>query len=133
MDKKVVTIVGAVLLIICFFLPYMSVFTFNVSGYDIVFGNTGGEKSWETYLFLLIPFSGLMLLLGALNNGKYILGRALFCWLPLLTIIFMIIRVKMQAEGAPFMDSLKIWGYGFWLSLVISLVLIFYNPKPKTA
>ena len=131
MDKKMLTIIGGILLIVCFFLPYISGFVGNVSGYDMVFGKMNPEKNWEMYLWVLIPFSGLMLVLGALNNGKYILGRALFCWLPLLTIIYEIVRAKMES-GGEFMDMIKTWGYGLWVSLVISLILIFYNPRPRT-
>ena len=124
MDKKMLTIILAVVLIGCFFLAYWSFLGHGISGYDSVF--SGGGK-WEKYIILLVPVSGVLLLVGALNNGNYIGGRTLWTWLPLLTILYYLIR--MVVEGAAIGDLFKIIGIGLWISLAASLVLAFYNPK----
>lgn len=126
MDKKMLTIILAVVLIGCFFLAYFSFMGMGVSGYDTVFSGGG---NWEKYIILLIPVSGVMLLIGALNNGNYIGGRAIWTWLPLLTILYYLVR--MVIEGVGIGDLFKVIGIGLWISLAASLVLAFYNPKAK--
>ena len=130
MDKKILTIVLAVILIGCFFLPYVSFMGMSASGYDAVFSDSGGD--WQKYIPLLIPLSGLMLLIGAVNNGNYIIGRGLWAWLPLLTLLYMIIG-KPLIDGAAIGDIFKMigktYGMGLWGTIAASLVLAFYNPK----
>ncbi len=132
MDRKILTIILAVVLIGCFFLPYLSFMGMNVSGYDTVFSG-GGD--WKKYILLLIPVSGIFLLIGALNNGNYILGRGIWTWLPLLTIIYMIIGeplINGVAIGDIFKTIGKGYGIGLWVTIGASLVLAFYNPRPKS-
>lgn len=120
------TIVLAVALIGCFFLDWG-----GGSGFDRVSASGG---NWQKYIVLLIPLSGVLLLIGALNNGNYILGRGLLCWLPLLTILFMLLG-KPLIDGAAIGDVFKAlgkgYGIGLWIALAASLVLAFYNPKGK--
>ena len=131
MNRKIVTIVLAVILIGCFFLPYVSLMGFNVSGYDSVFSG-GGGGDWKKYIPLLIPLSGLFLLIGALNNGNYILGRGLWAWLPLLTLLYMIIGQPL-IDGVEFGDIFKTigkgYGIGLWITIGAALVLAVYNPR----
>ena len=124
MDKKMLTIVLSVVLIGCFFLPYFKFMGMGASGYDMVFSGGG---NWEKYILLLIRVPALLLLLGALNIGNYIGGRTLWTWLPLLTILYYIIR--MVVEGLAVGDLFKVLGIGLWISLAASLVLALYNPK----
>ena len=131
MDRKTLTIVLAVALIGSFFLPFYSIGgRGGVSGLDLV---TAKGAGWEIYLLLLIPISGLLLLLGELNNN-YILSRGLLSWLPLLTIIF-IIFINPLIKGADFGSIFKYigkgYGVGLWIAIASSLVLAFYNPPAK--
>jgi hypothetical protein len=123
MNKKMLTTILAVVLIGCFFLPYVSFMGMSQSGFDSV--KAGGN--WENYIPALIPLSGIMLLIGSLNNGNYPGGRAIWAWLPLVTCLYMIIRPVI--DGAPFGAMIKLLGVGFWITLVAALVLAFYNPK----
>ncbi len=135
MDKKILTIILAVVLIGCFFLAYFSFFGTNISGYDVVFAKSaGGKNEWEKYVLLLIPISGVMLLIGALNNGNYIAGRGIWTWLPLLTVLYLIIGsplINGAAIGDIFKAIGKSYGIGLWITIGASLVLAFYNPKGK--
>lgn len=130
MNRKILTIVLAIALIVSFFLPFFSFLGMGMSGYDMVFSKGGTD--WQRYLLLLIPLSGLLLLLGAINNGNYIVGRGLLSWLPLLTLIY-ILLVSPLIKGAAFGDVFKAlgkaYGTGLWIGIVASLVLAFYNPK----
>jgi hypothetical protein len=138
-NKKIVTIIFALCLIGFFFLPYFSLGPFGtISGFDIVTGPGGNSGDVETmimkYIFILIPLSGIMLLIGAVNNGNYFLGRGLWALLPLLTLIYFIVRSLMGRPGqnSPEISELiKTFGYGFWATLGVSLALAFYWPKGK--
>ncbi len=130
MDRKTLTIILAVALIASFFLPFYSFGGRGASGLDIV---TAKGAGWETYLILLIPISGLLLLLGELNNN-YILSRGLLSWLPFLTILFILFinpLIKGADFGSIFKNIGKGYGAGLWIAIVTSLVLAFYNPPAK--
>lgn len=114
----------AIALIVGFFLP---IFKIGGSAFDIV--KAGG--SWENYLWVLIPIAGLLLLLGELNN-KYATNRGLLTWLPLLTILVSLILVPLiNKVSLDFGKMIKVFGIGMWVMLVASIILAFYNPRPR--
>jgi hypothetical protein len=130
MDRKMLTIILAVLLIAGFFLPYYSYAgRGGASGLDFITAK-GGD--WQKYLFLIFPLSGVLLLVGALNNENYFLGRGLLCILPLLTLLYMMF-VNPLIEGVKFDYILKAigknYGIGLWITIGASLVLAFYQPR----
>jgi hypothetical protein len=130
MDKKIFTIILAVVLIGCFFLDYAG----GVSGYDLVFKIPGND--WQKYIPLLIPVSGALLLIGALNNGNYIIARAIWAWIPLLTILYWFIGsplINGVAIGDIFKGLGKGYGIGLWVTIAASLVLAVYNPGTKAS
>jgi|SRR5688572_3505992 len=124
MDKRMLTIILAIALIAAFFLDWGG----GVSAFDLVKSPYG---NWQKYLPLIIPVAGLLLLIGAVNNGNYPLGRGLLCWLPLLTVLYILI-VKPLIDGRAIGDIFKSagdWGIGWWITIVASLVLALYNPR----
>jgi hypothetical protein len=128
MNKRILTIILGVVLIASFFLPLFS--GVSISGFDMVKapGSSGNiDLMVLKYIWIIFPLSGLMLLIGAANNGNYFLGRGLWAWLPLLAVIYIIVRPVI--EGEKIGDMIKSFGVGFWVIVVASLVAAIYNPK----
>ena len=140
MDKKMLTIILAIALLGCFFLPYLKFGSAgSASGFEIVTAEDGRGGDIDVilmkYIWVLIPISAIMLLIGALNNGNYFLGRGIWAWLPLLTLLYFVVRLFLEArkgEGSFEIGELaEVFGVGFWATLVVSLVLAIYNPRSK--
>lgn len=136
MNRKIYSIVLGVALIVSFFLPFASG-GLDYSAFDLVKAPSRGadfNMLLFKYLWLFIPISGLMLVVGALNNGNYILGRGLWAILPLLTILYYIFGWPL-INNAPIGDIFKGlgkgWGIGMWLAVIVSLAAAFYHPKQK--
>ncbi|HEV7779904.1 MAG TPA: hypothetical protein VGO58_01490 [Chitinophagaceae bacterium] len=129
MDRKTFTIVLAVALIASFFLPFYDFGGRGASGFDLV-KSSGGE--WQKYLLLVFPVCGVLLLVGAMNNGNYPGGRGLLAWLPLLTLLFILILypiIRGADIGIVFKSIGRGYGLGLWIAVASSLVLAFYNPR----
>lgn len=129
MNRKIFTLVMGLALLIAFFLPYVSIFGMSASGFDIIKAPGG---AWQKYIYLVFPISGLLLTIGALNNENYIGGRSLWAWLPLLGVLYILI-VSPMIDGQKISDVFKYigkgYGVGLWITIVVSLILPFYNPK----
>jgi hypothetical protein len=135
MDRKTWTIILALALIGCFFLPWIKFPNGSPSAFDVVTNLEGNKDAWPFYLWLLIPLSGIMLLIGALNRGTYFLGRGFWAFLPLLVSIFIPLWAYFQTDNSgadsPIGDLLKQFDYGYWATLGLSLLLAFVNPRPR--
>jgi len=137
MDRKTLSILLGVALIASFFLPYLNVAgILKVSGLDIVTGKgMMGEEakgSIDRFLLLLAPLAGILLLVGAFNNENYILGRPVLGILALAGLLYPIIRGVIEGGGKGMGEIFKFMGLGFWLGLAAAIVLLAYNPKPKS-
>lgn len=129
MNRKIFTIIVAVALIASFFLPLAS--GGSASALDVVKGPSmpggGIEVMLMKYIWIIFPLSGLMLLVGALNNENYFLGRGLWAWLPFMAIVYIIARPVI--DGAKIMDMVKAFGVGFWVAVASSIAAAFVWPK----
>ena len=124
MDRKTLTIVLAIALIACFFLPI------GKAGGSMLDAVQAKYGDWQKYLFLVFPLCGLLLLLGALK-GNYVISRSLLTWLPFLTILLLLFILPL-IDGAKIdliFQAFKFYGIGMWLAIVSSVVLAFYNPR----
>ena len=77
------------------------------------------KENWEKYVWLIIPVASILLIVGALLNGRYFLGRSLLAWLPLFTVSFYcpqaLFECRCVAERLVSVTQLiKIFGTGFW-------------------
>jgi hypothetical protein len=129
MNRKMLTIILAVLLIAGFFLPFGQS-SASGSAFDIVQAPSSGseiELLIMKYGWLLIPVSGLALLVGALNKEQYAPARIFWALLPLLFLLYWVIRPV--TDGGQIGDLLKIVGIGFYVMFAGALVLAVYHPK----
>jgi len=139
MDKRALSILLGIALLVSFFLPYLKSGSMTISGFDLLTakGGSGGDfmDKLMQYIWILIPLSGLMLLVGAMNNGNYPMGRALWCWLPLLVIVFVIVKLYLDGKNAGGEFSIgeftSVFGIGFWIALAAAVVAAFANPRSR--
>ena len=124
------TPVLAIVLLVCFFLPYFSNGSESFSAFNIVFGKNGlsGVGSAERYLWLLIPIAAILLLFGGNTTGGFIY------WIPLIGLVYIIVRIYLESKGmgagnVGIGDVLKIASYGFWISLGAAILLPFTKSK----
>lgn len=137
MNRKTLSIILGVVLLVSFFLPYLSVAgIFKVSGLDIVTGGkgmmSGAKGSADRFLMLLTPIAGALLLVGAFNNEKYPVSRLLLGILALIGILYPILRGVIEGGGEGIGQVFRFLGIGFWLGLVAAIVLLVYNPKSQS-
>jgi hypothetical protein len=129
MNKKTITIVLCGLIIGAFFLPYLSGFGNQMSGYDLVFGKYGyagiaGKGSFK-FINLLVPLGAAVILLGELLDDRYAKGTFIRL-LPLIGLAYMLVMIYLPDSGQfSFGDLLSLLSYGFWLSLAAALALPF--------
>ncbi len=138
MDRKTLSIILGIVLIVSFFLPYLNLAgLFKVSAFDIIKGGGGitegasGNDSPDKYIMLLTPIAGILLILGALN--KDILARPVLGILALVGILYPIIRGLIDGGGEGIGYIFRFLGIGFWLALVAGIVVLVYNPAKKTS
>jgi hypothetical protein len=128
MDRKMLTIILGLALLVSFFLPYLG----SISGLDIVKNGGDAPDKVMAYIWLVFPISGLMLLIGALNRGNYPGGRSLWFWLPLLALIFILFIYPVMNDvslGDTFKTFGKGFGIGLWIALAASVIGVFANPR----
>jgi hypothetical protein len=126
MNKRILSIVLALILLACFFLPYFSDGSDKVSAFDIVFGkgDMAGVGGAERFLWLLIPFGAILVLFG----GKDRFTGGFAYWLPLLGLLYIVLRIFVELTGHSSAGEaakaiFEIAGYGFWISLVAAVLL----------
>ena len=139
MDRKTITIILALALISCFFLPYLKYGAISANGFNLLTAKAprSAEKGLllMKYIWILIPVAATMLIVGALNNGNYFMGRGIWALLPLLTVLLVAVQVfrdaKHRKSDVAISDLSENFGIGYWITAGISLVLAFYWPRKK--
>lgn len=139
MDKKTISIILAILLIVAFFLPYISIpeAEIKLSGYKIIFGKGGlfGSKGVLVYLILLVPIGAVVALLTIFDDGSSNSGLA--NWLSLIGIIYVtILMYSEMSKGATLAGGsltiskfISVLGVGYWITLVASVLLPINNSR----
>jgi hypothetical protein len=132
MNKKTVSIILSIVLLVAFFLPFISIVDiFSASGFNVVFGKDGmsGVVNGGKFLFvsLLIPLGAIIVLFDSLGSGSSSVDYGY--WMPLTGIIILsVIMYTGMSSGAgsgfSVGDFLKVMGYGYWITLAASVVLL---------
>ncbi|MEO6851920.1 MAG: hypothetical protein ABI166_14860, partial [Mucilaginibacter sp.] len=127
-NTKNASLVFAAILVAAFFMPWITLFM-SVSAWDIVFGNLSQIiDSPIRYLAVIIPIVGIIIIYSAgFNKNHYPIQKSILFCLPIITlfIIAVIIINKIGASNAQNFngDIIKIFGLGFWLTLISSIIL----------
>ena len=135
--KQVIPIILAVVLIVAYFLPWVSLF-FNFTAWDVVFGRFGKLLPDPIkYLSVLIPLSSLLIIYGAaLNKENYLLPKGILFLLPILSLTIISVNLSVthtKKHGNFDMGNIfQIFGIGLWLTVVGSIILLFFIKKGKS-
>ena len=118
MNKKTLTTVLFFILLSCFFIPLAEWDSFEMSGMNFVLSSHTPDTK---YILLVIPVSALFVLLKAIKGEK-------LRYLPFCISIFLFIICNSEPSDK---NILQIMDYGFWITLIISLLLIFIKPEVR--
>ena len=113
---RIVPLIGSILILVSFFLPYLNIIGFTVSGFDMVFlafefldfgdvsdGGSGGDG---------VEFSGLM----------FFIMLMMFCLSPVFYFVTMVVSTVLLATGKRTI-SMGIFHLGYFLILSVAAVL----------
>lgn len=125
-NNKTFRIILAVAIIIAFFLPWFA----GASALDMVITRGYEESSSTTivrYSFLLIPlFAAIVLIRSVQNKGASFLVRFLPLLVTAILTALFIAGVKyMGASNEEMRGFLYVLGYGYYINLIASVLLIF--------
>lgn len=125
MNKKNLTILLSIVLIIAFFFPFISSGTYNFSAFDIVFDRVEGQGGKSLYISLLVPLGALLLLIGAITNDNFT-RSGFVLWMPLIGVLYLVVMLYINGSEALTVSELIGWlSYGFWISLLAAIILLF--------
>ncbi len=137
-NNKSIIIIIAVILIAAFFMPWLKYFA-NLSAWDMVLGEASQyiDTAFK-YIALLIPIAGVMIIYAAaFNNENYPISKSILFNLPILTLVIIgiVIGEKVSNNGgrmnsSDFDNLIQIFGIGFWLTLIASILLPMFGKSP---
>jgi hypothetical protein len=137
-SNKGVIITLSAILVAAFFMPWVKFFV-SLSAWDMLFGQAAAYiDTGFKYIGILIPVAGALIIYGAaFNKENYPLSKRFLFLLPVLTLIVIAVAIdaKIRDSGGGIRNSdvdniIKIFGIGFWLTLIASVVLPFLNSQP---
>lgn len=117
--KKILVIVGAVALVISFFLPYLSVFGFGVSLFDTIsMAFSAGMSLIPTILAILTGVLAIVALVFVFTGKPY---SRMAQYAGVLGVVVSLWNVVTSGDIGMIFGLL---GIGYWIFLVASIVLI---------
>jgi hypothetical protein len=139
-NKSIIIIVSAILLV-SFFLPWINFFV-RISAWEMLFGKMVNYIDTDfKYIAVLIPLTSIIIIYcAAFNNEKYPISKGLLFIMPMLTLIVISMAIVFKIDsnagryGSADLESIiKVFGIGFWLTVISSFVLPFINSQSTTA
>ena len=132
-------LIGAIMVLIGFFMPWIDLGFFSLSGFDAVFNKMGQDLEGGRFLLLILPVSaGIFLFKLFTSKGD----RSLIHILKIIPLIFIIISAlyliskinggrhgnyEDDSRGGSSADILKIFGLGFWFTLIGAIIMAFHK------
>jgi len=129
MSKKTIATILCIVLIIAFFLPYLSNGSLSYSGLKVMFGDKeveGISKGGKALLLsLLIPVGALLALLQGFSSSS---SLGIVRWMPLIGVAYLLVMLYIQASGEISIgEFIGYFGYGLWITIVAAIILPFVN------
>jgi hypothetical protein len=125
MNRKTVVSVLSFAIACSFYFPLFDWHHFEMSGLNYLLSD---HTPVYKYVLLLIPCSASFLFFDALSDQNHFFKRKIISWLPVLTLLFIII-MRYLAPGAEnsLFDNESAFltiDIGFWLILVFSILVV---------
>jgi hypothetical protein len=133
--KLTAGLIGAILLLVGFFTPWVSALIYSVSAFDIVFGIAGKEAGAERFVFLILPLVGILFLIHAFVKKMDAGLINVIKFAPLLLVVIYTVRIiyYINKDGGlrsgDFSQMIQMFGIGIWCTLIGAIVLCFHKEK----
>jgi uncharacterized membrane protein len=131
-----VGLIGALIVLIGFFLPWLQNNDVSISGYGAVFDPEGKVFGSKRYLALALPLSAILFLLLLFVKGANPGIKKLLKFVPLIAIIlgtcFVFYKIGARQREQLFDHAgsfFKLIGIGIWLTLAGAIVMLFHRDK----
>jgi hypothetical protein len=128
MNRKTMTLILSFAVFGSFFLPLFEWHSFEMSGLNYVLST---HIPPYKYFLLLIPFSAVVLFVGALNDEHYLFSRTLMSILPFVVSIFILVMRYLTREPDSDDNFFSEIDLGFWMVLAFSVLLMLLKGKRR--
>ncbi len=126
MKGKTIMLFLSVAVFISFFMPLFEWHSFEMSGLNYILST---HIAPYKYLLLLIPFSTVVLFVGALNDDNYLFNRNLMSALPFfVSVLIILMRYVTGEAGYNLFSEID---FGFWMILGFSTLIILVRRKER--
>lgn len=126
--------IGAILLLVGFFTPWISMFI-SISAFDIVFGMAGRDAGAERYVFLIFPIVAIIFLIHVFAKKMDAGLVNVLKFAPFLLVLIYVGRIIYYVNKAgeyrsgDFSQLIQMFGIGIWCTLIGAIVLCFHKEK----
>ena len=132
-------LIGAILLIVGFFAPWVSAMIYSFSAFNIVFGENFGAKSDNSrFLLLILPVTAIAFIIHSFVRklDKRLMSVIKFAPLFLLIgyAVYVIYQINESGSGRAFSNAdlsviFQILGLGVWCTLAGAIIMCFHKEK----
>ena len=132
-------LIGAILLLVGFFAPWISVIIYSFSAFNIVFGETFGEKAEASrFLLLILPVTAIVFIIHSFVRKLDNSLMKIIKFAPILLLVgytaYIIYQINESGPGrsitgADLSELIKVLGLGVWCTLAGAIIMCFHKEK----
>ncbi len=128
MKKSRVALVGGLIIVVCFFLPWTKACGVKLSGYELARDSMFGDP-----IFWVVLASGLLIAGGVLSAKRPTALVVLSTLTGAAVLLFKLIVPLLRGQGKEVDLSLDVGGYGTILGYILAFIGCLEKPEPKSA